>query len=204
MHDTVDENWREVEIFKFGAASRQSFLLLYKRTRTTMKHVLFISTTLTTVSLVSAQTPNPACAPNGAHIQTGSVTCHCNADQSVTCDAFSICGVGNTNANVDLVSTYTATVQCRNHGGQIVDVKSQPITKTVPVHNLRTKNGCLTVPSESTTAPSSSDFTNQATCPNNNWTKELLGGTVADHFTFNLVSAGFDCPYISFSQDCSS
>ncbi|KAK9442335.1 hypothetical protein VB005_03394 [Metarhizium brunneum] len=104
-----------------------------------MKQVLFISTTLTTVGLVSAQTPNAACAPGGAHIQTGSVACHCNADQSVTCDAFNICGVRNTNANVDLVSTFTATVQCRNHDGQIVDVKSQPISDTVPVHNLRTK-----------------------------------------------------------------
>lgn len=167
-----------------------------------MKQVSFISTTLTTVGLVSAQTPNAACAPSGGHIQTGSAACHCNADQSVTCDAFSICGVGNTNANVDLVSTFTATVQCRNHGGQIVDVKSQPISDTVPVHNLRTKNGCLSVPSESTKAPTASDFTNQATCPNGNWMKELEGGTVTDSSTFSLVFAGFTCPYLSFSQNC--
>ncbi|KIG01424.1 hypothetical protein BurMR1_1473 [Burkholderia sp. MR1] len=36
-----------------------------------------------------------------------------------------------------------------------------------------------------------------ATCPNGNWTKELLGGATLTSFTYTLVFKGFSQPYIS-------
>lgn len=118
----------------------------------TMKYFRLITATIVAVLsfLGAAQTINSACAPSGTHLRTGTEACHCNSDGSVTCDAFTLCGVGNINANANLISTYTATVQCRNKGGQIVDVKTQPITIPVPISNLRSRNGCLAVPSPPT------------------------------------------------------
>src|SRR5688572_31574661 len=44
---------------------------------------------------------------------------------------YELAGVGNANATGSLDTDYTATVRCRNHGGQIVDVKSQVTTAPV-------------------------------------------------------------------------
>jgi len=143
-------------------------------------------------------TIDPTAAPTGTHLQTGTIGCTINADQTVTCSTFELAGVGNANATADLTVTYTATVRCRNHGGQIVEVKSQVVGATASTGSLSPENGRLSVPAlSSAPAPTAAEFEAQATCPNGNWTKETLASTIAvSGFTYTLTFAGFDSPYI--------
>ena len=145
-------------------------------------------------------TINPAAAPTGTHLQTGTIGC--SVDETtllVTCTSFELAGVGNTNATATLTATYTATVQCRNNGGQIVEVKSQVKTAPVTTGSLSPKNGRLTVPElTSSPVPTAAQFEALATCPNGNWTKELLGGTITlSSYTYTLHFAGFTGDYIT-------
>ena len=147
-------------------------------------------------------TINPAAAPTGTHLQTGTISCSVDpATQLVTCTSYELAGVGNANATGTLVTSYTATVQCRNHGGQIVEVKSQVTTAPTTSGSLSPKNGRLSVPAlSSSPVPTAADFTAQATCPNGNWTKELLGGTITlSSFTYTLHFAGFTGNYITIT-----
>lgn len=149
----------------------------------------------------AATTVNPANAPTGTHVQSGAPSCSVGSDNLVTCSSYQLAGVGNANATGALDASYTATVQCRNHGGQIVDVKSQAEAAPTTTGSLSPKNGKLTVPSlNSGPVPSAADFEAMATCPNGNWTKELESGTVTlSSFTYTLTFAGFNGPYITIT-----
>jgi hypothetical protein len=153
------------------------------------------------VAAASTTTFNAANAPTGTHVQSGSPTCSVGSNNLVTCSTYQLAGVGNANATGSLDATYTATVQCRNHGGQIVEVKSQAESTPTSTGSLSPKNGKLTVPSlNSGPVPSASDFEAMATCPNGNWTKELESGTVTlSSFTYTLTFAGFSGPYITIT-----
>lgn len=153
------------------------------------------------VAAASTTTFNAANAPTGTHVQSGSPTCSVGSNNLVTCSTYQLAGVGNANATGSLDATYTATVQCRNHGGQIVEVKSQAESTPTSTGSLSPKNGKLTVPSLSSgPVPSASDFEAMATCPNGNWTKELESGTVTlSSFTYTLTFAGFSGPYITIT-----
>jgi hypothetical protein len=147
-------------------------------------------------------TINPDAAPTGTHLQTGTIGCTVNSTtQLVTCSSYELAGVGNANATGSLVTNYTATVQCRNHGGQIVEVKSQVTTAPVTTGSLSPKNGRLSVPAlSSSPLPTAAQFEAQATCPNGNWTKELLGGTITlSSFTYTLHFVGFTGNYITIT-----
>ena len=98
-------------------------------------------------------------------------------------------------------ANYTATVQCRNRGGQIVEVKSQAEAAPTTTGELEPKNGRLLVPSlNSGPVPSDEDLEAMATCPNGNWTKELLGGTITlSSFTYTLHFVGFTGNYITIT-----
>jgi hypothetical protein len=149
---------------------------------------------------VFTATFDPAAAPTGTHVQSGTPTCT-TSGTAVTCSTYELAGVGNTNATASLTASYTATVQCRNHGGQIVEVKSQVTGATATTGSLSPKNGRLTVPSlSSSPVPTAADFEAQATCPNGNWTKEALTGTIAlASFTYTLHFAGFTGNYITIT-----
>ena len=145
---------------------------------------------------------DPSAAPTGTHLQTGTIGCSVDATtQLVTCSSYELAGVGNANATGSLVTSYTATVQCRNHGGQIVEVKSQVTNAPTSTGSLSPKNGRLAVPSlSSSPVPSAADFIAKAVCPNKNWTKELLDGTITlSSFTYKLTFAGFSSPYITIT-----
>jgi len=160
--------------------------------------MMLVGVSASAASADGVTTINPAAAPTGTHLQTGTIGCTINADQTVTCSTFELAGVGNANATADLTVTYTATVQCRNHGGQIVEVKSQVVGATSSTGSLSPKNGRLSVPAlSSAPAPTAAEFEAGATCPNGNWTKETLTSTIAaSGFTYTLTFAGFDSPYI--------
>ena len=173
-----------------------------------MKRLLFVLTSAllalfftTTAQAAISTTITPAAAPTGTHFQVGTATCSVSSTGLVTCSSYQLAGVGNSNATGSLVASYTATVQCRNHGGQIVEVKSQVTTAPTTTGSLSPENGRLAVPSlSSSPVPTAADFTSQATCPNGNWTKELLAGTITlSSFTYTLHFAGFTGNYITIT-----
>ena len=173
-----------------------------------MKRLLFVLTSallalfVSTSAAQAATTINPSAAPTGTHLQRGAIGCSVDpSTQLVTCSSFELAGVGGSNATGSLVASYTATVQCRNHGGQIVEVKSQVKTAPTTTGSLSPKNGRLSVPSlSSSPVPTAAQFESQATCPNGNWTKELENGTITlSSFTYTLHFAGFTGNYITIT-----
>jgi hypothetical protein len=174
-----------------------------------MKRLLFVLTSAllalfftTTAQAAITTTFNTGAAPTGTHLQTGAIGCSVDAStQLVSCTTFELAGVGGSNATGSLVGSYSATVQCRNHGGQIVEVKSQATTAPTTTGSLSPKNGRLSVPAlSSSPVPTAAQFEAQATCPNGNWTKELLGGTIRlSSFTYTLHFAGFTGDYITIT-----
>ena len=156
---------------------------------------LFIFTAVAT----AGTTINPQFAPTGTHFQSGSATCS-SSSTGVTCSSYELAGVGNTNAEATLTVNYTATVKCRNHGGQIVEVKSQVTAAPTSTGTLRSKNGRLNVTSLSSDTPSAGVFARSATCPNGNWTKETQTDTIAvSGFTYTLHFVGFSGDYITIT-----
>jgi len=148
-------------------------------------------------------TLNAAGAPGGGHIQTGGpVSCIVNAQLVVTCDdaAYEISGIGNTNANATLSASYSATVDCTNKGGNLVEVKST--AQSAPVSSgpiPSSKNGSLVVQPISTSGPSTATLLAAATCPNGNWTKSLADDPILESFTYTLTFVGFSTPAISIA-----
>jgi hypothetical protein len=164
--------------------------------------MLLVAFSASAASAAQTTTIDPTQAPTGTHLQRGTISCSVNpTTMLVSCSSFELAGVGNTNATGSLVASYTATVQCRNHGGQIVEVKSQVTGAAVSTGSLSPKNGRLTVPSlTSSPVPTAAAFEAQATCPNGNWTKETLTGTITlSSFTYTLTFAGFSGPYITIT-----
>lgn len=145
-------------------------------------------------------TTYPAYGPSGAHYANGYTEPVCSVDpstQTVSCTGTVIGGVGNSNATATLSANYTATVQCRNHGGQIVDVKTQTTTSSSTGTLYPDRNGQLVVPPLNAAAPSGQSMTDKAVCPNGNWTKVLLSGPTYTGYVYTLIFAGFTQPYIS-------
>jgi hypothetical protein len=150
----------------------------------------------------STTTINPANAPTGTHLQTGTIGCSVNATtQLVTCNTFELAGVGGANATGSLATTYTATVNCTNKGGMLVPVQGSVQTAPTSTGSLSPKNGRLTVPSlSSSPVPTAADFEAAATCPNGNWTKATDTSTITlSSFTYKLTFAGFSGPYITIT-----
>jgi hypothetical protein len=174
-----------------------------------MKRVLFIlMSALLTLSFTTTAHADPltridpSAAPTGTHLQTGTISCSVDSSTGlVSCTSYELAGVGNADAEATLIATYTATVQCRNGGGQIVEVKSQVKSEETSTGKLSPKNGRLAVPAlTSGPVPSAASFTSAATCPNRNWTKELLGGSVTlSSFTYTLKFKGFTGNYITIT-----
>jgi len=142
---------------------------------------------------------NPANAPNGTHFKSGTATCTVGAT-SVTCSGYTLAGVGNINATATLSVVYSATVVCVNNGNNTSDGQHQgSFTSTTGPVSLQSKNGNLTVPSLTNTAPTEQQFLAQQTCPNPKWTPTLSGGITLQSFTYTLQFAGFSGPYITIS-----
>lgn len=139
-------------------------------------------------------------APTGAHYRQGASVTQCTiTGLAVDCTGTQIAGVGNNDADVSLTVTYDATVRCRNHGGQIVDVKTQTTVSTpAPDETTALRNGTLVVDAFGTSnPPTNQTFLDLAKCPNPNWTPELLGTPRVTSFTYTLTFQGYTAPAIT-------
>ena len=159
-----------------------------------------ITLVLTASVALAATTFNPSAAPSGTHVQTGTPRCTV-VGLTITCASYELAGVGNTNATATLSATYSATVDCTNHGGKLVPVKSSVQPASSSTGALEPKNGRLAVPELSgPPAPSTQSFLDAATCPNGNWTKSLASGSVTlDSWVYTLTFTGFTGAYITIT-----
>jgi hypothetical protein len=136
---------------------------------------------------------NTSTAPSGAHYANGAGEPVCTlSGLTMTCSGTQIGGIGSNDANVLLTVSYSATVQCRNRGDQIVDVKTQQTTSSGSDSDTRVRNGQLTVSPVSSTGPTNQQFEQRASCPNGNWTKETVDGTQAvTSYRYTLTFIGY-------------
>jgi hypothetical protein len=138
----------------------------------------------------------PENGPSGTHVQTGTISCTESA-AGVSCTTYELAGVGHTDAEVSLAATYSATIQCTNRGGKLVEVHDDSVTEVTSASLTSSKNGRLTVPALSSTAPTEAEVLMQADCPNPNWTPSVLSGSVQlESWTYMLTFEGFASPYV--------
>jgi hypothetical protein len=152
----------------------------------------------------AATTINSAQAPSGTHFAKGSASPTCTVSgTSVTCPAqtFVLGGVGNTNATENLTAEYTATINCTNKGGSLVESHNQDATATSgPIQLFPNRNGQISVAPVTVNGPTNAQVLEQADCPNPNWTPSVQGGSVTlSSFTYTLTFAGFSSPYITIT-----
>lgn len=155
-------------------------------------------TATTAIAAVSEPIINPANAPSGTHLQTGTIGCTVDPTTlAVTCTTFELAGVGHTNATVSLVANYSAIVDCFNPGtnpNNPIESHTTSFTVSSTATITSTKNGRLTVPQQ-TVSPSSVT----QVCPNPNWTPVIREGTLQVSFTYTLTFEGFTGPYITIT-----
>jgi hypothetical protein len=170
-----------------------------------MRRLGIITALLTLLMAVSASvalaaittTINPANAPSGTHLQSGAIGCAVESDGlSVSCSAFELGGVGNTNADLNLTANYSAIIDCRNHGGSVVESHATTFAATneatlTPGRNARLRVGARSV---------SPDLALGEPCPNPNWTPEFHPGTLTlNSFSYTLTFNGFTGAYITIT-----
>jgi hypothetical protein len=148
----------------------------------------------------TADSFNPANAPGSSHLAKGSPSPQCvvNASLDVNCNAYTLGGVGHTNATVDLAANYTAIVDCFNPGtnpNNPVESHTTTFTAESTATVTSTKNGQLNVPAQSVSAGQVGQV-----CPNPNWTPRIRPGTLQLlSFTYTLTFEGFTSPYITIT-----
>jgi hypothetical protein len=143
----------------------------------------------------TADSFNSANAPGSSHLKSGTVQCVVNADLDVNCSPYVLGGVGNTNANVSLTASYSATIDCTNRGGNLVESHTTTFSDSSSATVTSSRNGQLSVPAQSASA-----FSAPQVCPNPNWTPSIRAGTlVLETFTYTLTFAGFSSPYITIT-----
>ena len=145
---------------------------------------------------------NYAAGPSGAHYANGEAEPVCTMGAtSVSCTDTAIAGVGHTNATLNLSLTWSATVTCTNNGGTTVSVKTQFPTSSSLTLRPSARNGTLVVPPiTSGPPPAASTFEQQTTCPNRNWTRQMVENSAAlEGYTYTLTFDGFALAFISLS-----
>jgi hypothetical protein len=143
-------------------------------------------------AIVVSVTFNGNTSPAGTHLSNGSPAPNCTVDGlTVTCNAYQLAGVGNTNSTLNMEAEYTADVECTNHGRQLVEVKTHVRDGSDLTIRPERRNGEMRVPAVTATA-TNAEFLAQADCPNGNWTPTLKAGTpTLTSFTYTLTFDGF-------------
>lgn len=162
----------------------------------TLFMVMSASAALATTTITAAN------GPTGAHFQAGtSAVCTINVNgTTVDCSSYQVAGVGNANATASLTANYTANVTCSNKGtNPNNDVESQATSFSTgtTTGNLNPKNGKLTVPALSTSAPTSPPA---GSCPNGNWTAAFASGSpTLVSYSYTLTFAGFTGAWLTIT-----
>jgi hypothetical protein len=139
---------------------------------------------------------NGANAPGSSHLASGTIQCVVDANLNVNCSAYVLGGVGNTNATVSLTANYSATIDCTNKGGNLVESHTAQFSDSESATVASTRNGQLRVP-----AQSASPFDAPQVCPNPNWTPSIRAGTlVLNSFRYTLTFAGFSAPAVLIAR----
>jgi hypothetical protein len=148
----------------------------------------------------TADSFSSANAPGSSHLANGSPSPECtvNADLSINCGAYTLGGVGHTNADALLTASYSATIDCFNPGtnpNNPVESHTTTFSQSNEITVTSTKNGQLSVPAQSV-----SPFSAPQVCPNPNWTPQIRPGTLTlNSFSSTLTFAGFGSPYITIT-----
>jgi hypothetical protein len=79
-------------------------------------------------------------APGSSHLAKSTSSCTVNPDLSIDCSAYVLGGVGQTNATVSLVASYTATIDCNNPGNN----RNNPIESHTAAFAFRPAQTALT------------------------------------------------------------
>jgi hypothetical protein len=139
---------------------------------------------------------NPANAPGSSHLTSGSPSCTVNAARDISCSPYVLGGVGHTNATVLLTASYSATIDCTNGGGNLVESHTTTFSADSKATVASTKNGQLSVPAQSVSGFS----TAPQVCPNPNWTPSIRGGVVTlNSFSYTLTFDGFTAAFITIA-----
>ena len=143
---------------------------------------------------------NSSQAPGSSHVANGSAqpTCTVAPDLSISCNSYTLGGVGHTNADVLLTANYTAIVDCFNPGtnpNNPIESHQTSFSPTSEITVTSSKNGQLAVPAQSVS------FTGAPVgCPNPNWTPTIRPGSqTLTSFSYTLTFAGFSSPYITIA-----
>jgi hypothetical protein len=142
----------------------------------------------------------PANGPTGAHFQAGTSAVCTPSGTTVNCSSYQVAGVGNANATASLTANYTANVTCSNNGtnpNNAVEAQATSFSTNTTTGNLSPKNGRLTVPALSTSAPTSPPA---GSCPNDNWTATFAAGSpTLVGFTYTLTFVGFTGAWLTIT-----
>jgi hypothetical protein len=143
----------------------------------------------------TADSFNSANAPGSSNLKSGTPECVVNEDLDVNCSPYVLAGVGNTNANVSLTASYSATIDCTNRGGNLVESHTTTFSDSSSSTVTSSRNGQLRVPAQSASA-----FDAPQVCPNPNWKPSIRPGTLTlNSFTYTLTFLGFSSPYITIT-----
>jgi hypothetical protein len=160
--------------------------------------LLTLSAALAAPAAWAATSTNPANAPRGAHVQSGTPGCQVSGF-TVTCSSYDVAGVGNTNATASLSTTYRGTVLCTNPGGNVAPGQTQNPTLSTSTGRLAPENGRLTVAVLASPSQASIEaaLLQNTSCPNGKWTKSVQAGSIAlVGYTYTLTFAGYSGPFI--------
>src|SRR5436189_5767722 len=91
----------------------------------------------------TASSFNGANAPGSSHLTSGSPSCTVNANRSIDCSAYVLGGVGRTNADLSLAASYSATIDCTNHGGNLVESHTSTFAADSTATVASTRHGPL-------------------------------------------------------------
>jgi hypothetical protein len=146
----------------------------------------------------TADSFDSANAPGSSNLRSGTPSCTVEADLDVVCDPYVLGGVGNTNADLELTATWSATIDCNNPGNNRnnpIESHENTFTSSPEVELTSSRNGQLRV---SGIDASPGDV--EQVCPNDRWEPVIREGTLElESFTYTLTFLGFDDPYITIT-----
>ncbi len=169
-----------------------------KRTGLLLVAALLTLVIPTTAQAATVTTVDLANAPKGTRFAPGTPQPTCTVSGvEVGCTSHGLLGVGTTSAEALLWVTWTATIQCKDEAGQVVQVSPNEEEDGAIAH--LEPNGRLVVPVLATSSGFiEGHYAEIATCPNEEWIPGVVRGSITViGFTYTLTFEGFTEPAIT-------